>query len=69
MSLCCSLFLTKDASLHFMTVNQPFLLVVRVGLVNGTRWTESMPKDIVGKGKIVKWAPLQDVLITEPLDS
>lgn len=31
-------------------------------MVNGTRWTESMPKDIVGKGRIVKWAPLQVVL-------
>ncbi|KAH0887807.1 LOW QUALITY PROTEIN: hypothetical protein HID58_050236 [Brassica napus] len=54
--------LLKEPFCSSFTSNQPFLLVVRVGLVNGTRWTESMPKDIVGKGRIVKWAPLQVVL-------
>ena len=38
--------------------DQPFLWVVRVGMVNGTKWIEAIPE----KGKIVKWAPQQDVL-------
>ncbi|KAG7549653.1 UDP-glucuronosyl/UDP-glucosyltransferase [Arabidopsis thaliana x Arabidopsis arenosa] len=46
--------------------DQPFLLVVRVGSVRGTEWIETIPGEIIEKlnekGKIVKWAPQQDVL-------
>ncbi|XP_010452499.1 PREDICTED: UDP-glycosyltransferase 76C5 [Camelina sativa] len=46
--------------------DQPFLLVVRVGSVRGTEWIETIPEEIMErlneKGKIVKWAPQQDVL-------
>ncbi|CAN8279486.1 unnamed protein product [Cochlearia groenlandica] len=45
---------------------QPFLWVVRPGLVRGTEWLEALPSgymDGVGhKGKIVKWANQLDVL-------
>ncbi|CAG7911903.1 UDP-glycosyltransferase 76C5 [Brassica rapa] len=45
---------------------QPFLLVVRVGLVKGTEWNEVIPGELKAtlneKGKIVKWAPQQEVL-------
>ncbi|TXG49882.1 hypothetical protein EZV62_025757 [Acer yangbiense] len=44
----------------------PFLLVVRPGLVRGTEWLESLPKNFMemldGRGHIVKWAPQQEVL-------
>ncbi|CAN6866710.1 unnamed protein product [Brassica oleracea] len=46
--------------------DQPFLWVVRVGMVNGTKWIEAIPEELMErlkeKGKIVKWAPQQDVL-------
>uniref|UniRef100_A0A1J3F6C4 UDP-glycosyltransferase 76C4 n=1 Tax=Noccaea caerulescens TaxID=107243 RepID=A0A1J3F6C4_NOCCA len=46
--------------------DQPFLWVVRVGSVNGTKWIEAIPEELMErlkeKGKIVKWAPQQDVL-------
>jgi len=46
--------------------DQPFLLVVRVGSVRGREWIETIPEEIMEKlnekGKIVKWAPQQDVL-------
>ncbi|KAL0888524.1 hypothetical protein Bca101_012507 [Brassica carinata] len=46
--------------------DQPFLWVVRVGMVNGTKWIEAIPEEVMErlseKGKIVKWAPQQDVL-------
>ncbi|KAF8115156.1 hypothetical protein N665_0029s0002 [Sinapis alba] len=46
--------------------SQPFLLVVRVGLVKGTEWIEVIPEELKAKlnekGKIVKWAPQQEVL-------
>ena len=45
---------------------QPFLWVVRPGLVRGLEWLESLPKGFVemtsGRGHIVKWAPQQEVL-------
>ena len=45
---------------------QQFLLVVRVGLVKGTEWNEVIPEELKAtlneKGKIVKWAPQQEVL-------
>ncbi|CAA7037261.1 unnamed protein product [Microthlaspi erraticum] len=41
--------------------DQPFLLVVRVGLVNGTIPQELLER-LNEKGKIVKWAPQQEVL-------
>ncbi|KAF3500843.1 hypothetical protein F2Q69_00045485 [Brassica cretica] len=45
---------------------QPFLLVVRVGLVKGTEWIDAIPEELMAKvnekGKIVKWAPQQEVL-------
>jgi len=46
--------------------NQPFLWVVRPGLVRGSEWSESLPDgflEMVGnRGYIVKWAPQQQVL-------
>uniref|UniRef100_A0A1J3J5S9 UDP-glycosyltransferase 76C4 n=1 Tax=Noccaea caerulescens TaxID=107243 RepID=A0A1J3J5S9_NOCCA len=46
--------------------DQPFLLVVRVGLVKGTKWIEAIPQELMErlneKGKIVKWAQQQEVL-------
>ncbi|KAL1196991.1 UDP-glycosyltransferase 76C4 [Cardamine amara subsp. amara] len=47
--------------------NQPFLWVVRVGLVaHGTEPIEAIPEELIErlneKGKIVKWAPQQEVL-------
>ncbi|CAA2974409.1 UDP-glycosyltransferase 76F1-like [Olea europaea subsp. europaea] len=45
---------------------QPFLWVVRPGLVNGSEWLEILPKEfleaISRRGYIVKWAPQQEVL-------
>ncbi|VVB13378.1 unnamed protein product [Arabis nemorensis] len=45
---------------------QPFLWVVRPGLVRGAEWIELLTEELVNslgeKGKIVKWAPQQDVL-------
>ncbi|XP_073021662.1 UDP-glycosyltransferase 76B1-like [Primulina eburnea] len=45
---------------------QPFLLVVRPGLVQGSEWLEFLPNEfleVTGKrGCIVKWAPQQEVL-------
>ncbi|PPD70856.1 hypothetical protein GOBAR_DD32266 [Gossypium barbadense] len=46
--------------------NQPFLWVVRPGLVHGSNWVEPLPNGFLetlgGKGHIVKWAPQQQVL-------
>ncbi|ESQ40502.1 hypothetical protein EUTSA_v10013508mg [Eutrema salsugineum] len=46
--------------------DQPFLWVVRVGSVHGTKWLEAIPEETIDrlnkKGKIVKWAAQQDVL-------
>ncbi|XP_024993416.1 UDP-glycosyltransferase 76G1-like [Cynara cardunculus var. scolymus] len=48
------------------TSNQPFLWVMRPGLVKGSEWLELLPNgflDEVGeRGHIVKWAPQQEVL-------
>lgn len=45
---------------------QPFLWVVRPGLVHGLQWTEFLPdgfQELVGdRGRVVKWAPQRDVL-------
>ncbi|ESQ40501.1 hypothetical protein EUTSA_v10013513mg [Eutrema salsugineum] len=45
---------------------QPFLWVVRPGLVLGAQWIEPLSEGLVRsleeKGKIVKWAPQQEVL-------
>ncbi|XVF83812.1 hypothetical protein PTKIN_Ptkin16aG0523100 [Pterospermum kingtungense] len=45
---------------------QPFLWVVRPGLVLGSEWLEPLPKGFLGmvggRGHIVKWAPQQEVL-------
>ncbi|KAL7214840.1 hypothetical protein ACSBR1_027089 [Camellia fascicularis] len=45
---------------------QPFLWVVRPGLVRGSKWLEPLPsgfmETIDGRGYIVKWAPQQEVL-------
>ncbi|CAA7026726.1 unnamed protein product [Microthlaspi erraticum] len=45
---------------------QPFLWVVRVGAVVGAEWIEAIPEELMErlkeKGKVVKWAPQQDVL-------
>ncbi|XVE69318.1 hypothetical protein DITRI_Ditri09bG0142700 [Diplodiscus trichospermus] len=45
---------------------QPFLWVVRPGLVKGSEWLETLPNgfiEMVGeRGHIVKWAPQQEVL-------
>ncbi|KAE8682077.1 UDP-glycosyltransferase 76C2 [Hibiscus syriacus] len=46
---------------------QPFLWVVRPGLVQGAEWLEPLPNgfpEMVGeRGQIVKWAPQQEVLV------
>ncbi|KAG7580874.1 UDP-glucuronosyl/UDP-glucosyltransferase [Arabidopsis suecica] len=46
--------------------NQPFLWVVRPGLIHGKEWIEILPKGFIenlkGRGKIVKWAPQPEVL-------
>lgn len=46
--------------------NQPFLWVVRPGLVRGSEWLETLPNGFLemmnGRGHIVKWAPQQEVL-------
>nr|VDD34529.1 unnamed protein product [Brassica oleracea] len=46
--------------------DQPFLWVVRVGMVNGIKWIEVIPEEVMERlnknGKIVKWAPQQEVL-------
>ncbi|KAJ9541798.1 hypothetical protein OSB04_028304 [Centaurea solstitialis] len=48
------------------TSNQPFLWVMRPGLVKGSEWLEMLPNgflDEVGeRGHIVKWAPQHEVL-------
>ncbi|XVF19959.1 hypothetical protein REPUB_Repub11eG0156300 [Reevesia pubescens] len=45
---------------------QPFLWVIRPGLIHGSEWIESLPKgfqESVGeRGCIVKWAPQKEVL-------
>lgn len=45
---------------------QPFLWVVRPGLVLGSEWLESLPDgflEMIGeRGRILKWAPQQEVL-------
>lgn len=45
---------------------QPFLWVVRPGLVRGSEGLESLPKEFLeklsGRGHIVNWAPQQEVL-------
>jgi UDP:flavonoid glycosyltransferase YjiC (YdhE family) len=45
---------------------QPFLWVVRPGLVRGSEWLEPLPSGFLetlnGRGHIIKWAPQQDVL-------
>ncbi|XP_073128146.1 UDP-glycosyltransferase 76B1-like [Henckelia pumila] len=45
---------------------QPFLWVVRPGLVQGSEWLESLPNEFLEitseRGYIVKWAPQQEVL-------
>ncbi|KAM0023489.1 putative UDP-glucuronosyl/UDP-glucosyltransferase [Helianthus debilis subsp. tardiflorus] len=45
---------------------QRFLWVVRPGSVRGSQWLESLPKgfmeDVGERGRIVKWAPQQEVL-------
>ncbi|KAE8732029.1 UDP-glycosyltransferase 76C2 [Hibiscus syriacus] len=46
---------------------QPFLWVVRPGVVQGSKWLEALPEgfaEMVGeRGHIVKWAPQQEVLL------
>ncbi|KAL0341337.1 UNVERIFIED_CONTAM: UDP-glycosyltransferase 76B1 [Sesamum radiatum] len=45
---------------------QPFLWVVRPGLVRGSEWLEMLPNEFLAgtrdRGYIVKWAPQQEVL-------
>lgn len=45
---------------------QPFLWVVRPGLVNGSDWLEMLPDGFLeetgNRGYIIKWAPQQEVL-------
>ncbi|XVF24002.1 hypothetical protein REPUB_Repub13aG0089100 [Reevesia pubescens] len=47
--------------------NQPFLWVVRPGLIHGSEWLEPLPNGFLetlgGRGHIVKWAPQQEVLV------
>ncbi|KAK8549418.1 hypothetical protein V6N13_027172 [Hibiscus sabdariffa] len=46
--------------------DQPFLWVVRPGLIHGSTWLEPLPNGFLealgGRGHIVKWAPQQQVL-------
>ncbi|KAM4093882.1 hypothetical protein ACB094_06G152900 [Castanea mollissima] len=46
--------------------NQPFLWVVRPGLVRGSEWLESLPSGFLetlnGRAHIIKWAPQLEVL-------
>ena len=46
--------------------NQPFLWVVRPGLIRGLEWLEPLPSGFLesmgGRGYIVKWAPQEQVL-------
>ncbi|KAD7480194.1 hypothetical protein R6Q59_008960 [Mikania micrantha] len=45
---------------------QSFLWVVRPGFVKGSTWVEPLPDGLVGeRGRIVKWAPQQEVLAHE----
>lgn len=50
---------------------QPFLWVMRPALVKGSEWMKSLPNgfmDMVGdRGRIVKWAPQQEVLAHEAI--
>ncbi|XP_021904244.1 UDP-glycosyltransferase 76F1-like [Carica papaya] len=45
---------------------QPFLWVVRPGLINGSDWLDLLPKGLIGdlreRGLIVKWAPQHQIL-------
>ncbi|RDY06895.1 UDP-glycosyltransferase 76F1, partial [Mucuna pruriens] len=45
---------------------QPFLWVVRPGLIHGSEWLEPLPsgflENLEGRGYIVKWAPQEQVL-------
>ncbi|EOY17950.1 UDP-Glycosyltransferase superfamily protein, putative [Theobroma cacao] len=45
---------------------QPFLWVVRPGLIRGSEWLEPLPNGFLetlgGRGHVVKWAPQQQVL-------
>ncbi|KAK1409413.1 hypothetical protein QVD17_35939 [Tagetes erecta] len=42
---------------------QSFLWVVRPGFVDGSTWLEALPDGLMGeRGRIVKWAPQQEVL-------
>ncbi|XP_076898964.1 UDP-glycosyltransferase 76B1-like [Bidens hawaiensis] len=47
-------------------IGLPFLWVVRPGMVVGSEWLESLPKNFLEKmgerGRIVKWSPQQEVL-------
>nr|KYP37559.1 Cytokinin-N-glucosyltransferase 2 [Cajanus cajan] len=47
-------------------VYQPFLWVVRPGLIHGSEWLEPLPsgflENLGGRGYIVKWAPQEQVL-------
>ena len=46
--------------------NQPFLWVVRTGLIRGSEWLGPLPSGFIeslrGRGFIVKWAPQEQVL-------
>ncbi|XP_021814937.1 UDP-glycosyltransferase 76B1-like [Prunus avium] len=46
--------------------NQPFLWVIRPGLVHGSEWLEPLPSGFLealnGRAHIVKWAPQKEVL-------
>ncbi|KAI3793287.1 hypothetical protein L1987_35903 [Smallanthus sonchifolius] len=60
---------------HFMEIahglvdcKESFLWVVRPGFVNGSTWIEPLPDGFVGeRGRIVKWAPQQEVLAHEAI--
>ncbi|KAI3809089.1 hypothetical protein L1987_25057 [Smallanthus sonchifolius] len=47
---------------------QAFLWVIRPGFVNGSTWLESLPNEFPGeRGRVVKWAPQQEVLAHEAI--
>ncbi|KAI3519999.1 hypothetical protein L1887_09220 [Cichorium endivia] len=56
----------KEVAHGLANTGLPFLWVVRPGIVPGSKWLEALPEkflESVGdEGRIVKWAPQQDVL-------
>ncbi|KAK4487853.1 hypothetical protein RD792_003589 [Penstemon davidsonii] len=56
----------QEVSFGLANSKQPFLWVIRPGLVHGSEWIETLPNEILEsiseRGYVVKWAPQQEVL-------